>query len=75
MAYFVTPKQAIALSVFQLPPDVEELLDSVVSDMIGLSLALFPRKRDTKPEETHWISTRSGASPKATALLLAQRLL
>lgn len=43
--HLITPKQIIPLAIFEAVPNTEELLDTVIANMVGNVLTFFPRER------------------------------
>lgn len=49
----ISPEQAIARAVLEVVPDMEELLDPVFADIVGVLLRLGPRQRSAEREQAH----------------------
>lgn len=52
-AHLVSPEQAISHPTFELVPDMQELGDSVLANMVGVLLRFVPFKRCAQRQKTH----------------------
>lgn len=56
----VPPEEPIACAVLEAVPDVEQLLDAVFADVVGVLFRFGPGQRRSEREQTHLVRSGSG---------------
>jgi hypothetical protein len=51
--HLIAPEESVTLSILEPIPDMQELGDSMVSDMVRVFLSFIPRKGSSKIQKAH----------------------